>query len=197
MTTTELVSRIAKKAGVTKKVAAVVARSLTAVIHESLTKDGQIKIAGIGTFRVVERKARSGVNPRTREKINIPALTLPRFMASKALKEAIKRGEQEGLALDVRDEVERLCREGNSVNAFDLAMKSLIWAREIFGNEDPRIAGCMVTVAQTAIHREKYYLAGQMYRKALSIQEKVLGPSHPDVVLCKRGLSDLERHHAQ
>jgi len=193
----ELVSRIAKKAGVTKKVAAVVARSLTAVIRESLTKDCQIRIAGIGTFRVVERKAQSGLNPRTREKINIPAIKLPRFTASKALKEAIKLGEQQGLALDVRDEVERLWQEGNSVKAFDLGMKSLIQAREIFGNEDPRTAGCMVTVADAAVRREKYHLAEELYRKALSVLERALDSSHPDLVRCKASLSDLERHHGK
>jgi nucleoid DNA-binding protein len=197
MTTSELVSRSAKKAKVTRNVAAAVVRSLTAVIHEYLKKDGEIRIAGLGTFRAVERKARSGVNPRTREKINIPAVMLPRFLASKALKGAVKAGEQEESALDVREEVQRLCRDGHTVAAFDMAMKSLIQARRIFGNNDLRTAGCMATVADAARHREKYYLAAQMYRKALSIQERALGPSNPDVVRCKTGLSDLERDHGQ
>jgi nucleoid DNA-binding protein len=197
MTMTELVSRVAKKANVTRKVAAAMVKSLTAAIHESLKKVGAIRIAGLGTFRAVEKKARSGVHPRTREKINIPAVKSPRFLASKALKDAVKEGEQAELALDVSDEVERLCRGGEALAGFDMAMKSLIQARRIFGNDDPRTAGCMVTVADAARHREKYYLAGQMYRKALVIQERALGPSHPDVVRCKTCLSDLERDHGQ
>jgi len=197
MTTTELVARIAKKAGVTKTVAAAVVRAFTAAIHESLKKVGTIRIARLGTFRAVEKNARSAVNPRTREKINILAMKSPRFLASKALKDAVKEGEQAELALDVRDEVQRLCLEGDAVSAFEVAMKSLIKARQIFGNDDPRTAACMVTVADAAIHREKYYLAGRMYRKALSIQETALGPSHPDVVHCKSCLSDLETDSEQ
>jgi DNA-binding protein HU-beta len=197
MTTTELVSRVAKKTNVTRKVAAAMVQSLTATIHESLKTRGEIRILGLGTFWVLEMKARNGANPRTLSKMRIPAMKLPRFRAAKALKDAVKEGEQAELALDVSDEVQRLCREGDAVSAFDMAMKSLIQARRIFGNDDPRTAGCMVTVADAARHREKYYLAGQMYRKALVIQERALGFSHPDVVRCKTCLSDVERDHGQ
>ena len=197
MTTTEFVSKVSKKANVTRKVAAAVVRSLTAAIRESLRKVGMIRITGLGTFRVSERKARSGVNPRTGEKIDIAATKSPRLLPSKALKDAVKAAEQEELALDVRDEVQRLWREGDTVSAFDVAMKSLIRARRVFGNDDLRTAGCMVIVADAALHREKSYLAGQMYRKALSIRERALGPSHPDVVHCKTCLSDLERDQGQ
>jgi len=197
MTTTELVSRVAKKANIRRNVAAEVVKSITAAIHESLKKNGEIRISGLGTFRVFEMKARIGVHPRTREKMNIPAMKSPRFRAAKALRDAIKAGEQEESALDVRGEVERLCQEGDTVAGFDLAMKSLIRARQIFGNDDLRTARCMVTVADAARDREKYYLAGQMYRKALPIQERALGPSHPDVVRCKECLSRLEQDHGQ
>jgi len=197
MTTTELVSRVAKKANITRHVAAAVVKSLTAAILESLKKNGEIRISGLGTFRVFEMKARNGVHPRTLDKMNIPATKSPRFRAAKALRDAVKAGEQEESALDVRDEVERLCRQGDTVAGFDLAMKSLIRARQIFGNDDLRTARCMVTVADAARDREKYYLAGQMYRKALPIQEKALGPAHPDVVRCKECLVHLEQDHGQ
>ncbi len=198
MTTTELVFMVAKKAHVTRKVAAAAVKCLTAAIHESLKKNGEIRIAGLGTFRIAERKARSGVSPRTREKINIPAGKSARFLASKAFKTAVKAGEEEELAFEVlRDEVQRLCSEGEALAAFEMAMKSLIQTRKTFGNEHRRTADCMVTVADAARHREKFHLAGQLYRQALAIQEKALGASHPDVVRCKTSLSDLERHHEQ
>jgi len=193
MTTTELVSRVAKKAKITRNVAAAVVKSLTAAIHESLKKNGEIRISGLGTFRIFERKARNGVHPRTLDRMNIPAMKSPRFRAAKALRDSITAGEQEESALDVRGEVERLCRKGDTVAGFDLAMKSLIRARQIFGNDDLRTARCMVTVADAARDREKYYLAVQMYRKALPIQEKALGPSHPDVVRGKTVLSQLQQ----
>jgi hypothetical protein len=102
---------------------------------------------------------------------------------------------QERSPNDVRHEVEQLCQNGEVVSAFDMAMKSLIQARRKFGSDDPRTAECMVTVADAAKHREKHYLAGRLYRKALSIQEPACGPSHPDVVRCKLELSNLQKNH--
>jgi len=196
MTTTKLVSIVAKRAKVTRKVAAAVVKSLTGAIHDSLRRNEKIAIAGLGTFRVMERAARNGIHPRTLARINIPATRAPAFRSAKGLKEAIKLGEQAESALDVRDEVERLLREGEALPAFDLAMKSLIRSRREFGSDDHRTAACMVTVAEAAIHREKYHLAGVLYRKALSIKERAFGPSHPDVVFCKTRLSNLETDHS-
>jgi DNA-binding protein HU-beta len=90
MNTAELVSSVVKNADVTKKVAAAAVKSITGAIHESLKKHGQIKIAGLGTFKVLAMKARNGVNPRTLRKMQIPAMNLPRFRAAKALKDAVK-----------------------------------------------------------------------------------------------------------
>jgi len=90
MNTTELVSSVAENANVTNKEAAAVVKSITRAIHDSLKKHGKIGIAGLGTFRVLELKARNGVNPRTLGKMTIPAMKSPRFRAAKALKEAAK-----------------------------------------------------------------------------------------------------------
>jgi hypothetical protein len=104
---------------------------------------------------------------------------------------------QERSPNDVRHEVEQLCQNGEVVSAFNMAMKSLIQARRKFGSDDPRTAECMVTVADAAKHREKYYLAGRLYEKALSIQERAFGPAHPDAVRCKLALSDLKENHGR
>ena len=45
---------------------------------------------GFGTFKVAERKARKGRNPQTGEEINIAASKVPKFVAAKALKDAVK-----------------------------------------------------------------------------------------------------------
>ncbi|MCA1960046.1 MAG: HU family DNA-binding protein [Desulfomonile sp.] len=92
MTKGELVGKIAKEAGITKKAAAMALDAVVGAIHESLKKkDGRIRIAELGTFRVVKKKARTGVNPQTKQKIKIPATKVARFAASRALKEAVKK----------------------------------------------------------------------------------------------------------
>ncbi len=92
MTKSELVNRMAEEAGVTKKSAGAALNALVGAIHDSLKKkDGKIRIAELGTFRVIKKKARTGVNPQTKQKIKIPAAKVPRFSASRALKEAVKK----------------------------------------------------------------------------------------------------------
>ena len=90
MTKGELVSHVAQNAQVTKKAAEMAVDAIIKAIHSSLTKDGEIRIDQLGTFVVTERKARTGVNPRTGAKIQIPACKVPAFRAAKALKEAAK-----------------------------------------------------------------------------------------------------------
>ena len=90
MNTPEVVSSVAENANLSKKEATAVVKSLTRIIHESLKKHGEIRIAGLGTFWVLELKARNGVNPRTLRKMKIPAMKLPRFRAAKSLKDAVK-----------------------------------------------------------------------------------------------------------
>ena len=92
MTKAQIVTRIAKEANVTKKAAAMALDSLVGAIQDSLKKkEGKIRIADLGTFRVVKKKARTGVNPQTKQKIKIPATKVPRFSASRALKDAVKK----------------------------------------------------------------------------------------------------------
>ena len=93
MTKVELVNAIAKEAGITKKAGAAALEAVVGAVHDSLKKrDGKIRIADLGTFRVSQRKARTGVNPQTGKKMKIPAMKVPRFIASKALKESVKKG---------------------------------------------------------------------------------------------------------
>ncbi|MFH1112687.1 MAG: HU family DNA-binding protein [Pseudomonadota bacterium] len=92
MTKAELVAHMAEEAGVTKKAAALALNAIVTAVHETLKKkEGKIRIADLGTFRVVKKKARMGVNPQTRQKIKIPAAKVPRFTASRALRDAAKK----------------------------------------------------------------------------------------------------------
>lgn len=91
MTKPEMISRISEKADITKTAAARVLDSLVGIVHTSLKSDpGKIRIAALGTFRVVEMEARRGVNPRTGKDMTIPAMRVPRFTPAKALREIVK-----------------------------------------------------------------------------------------------------------
>lgn len=92
MTKAELVNRIAEQAGISKKAGAAVLGAVVGAIQDALKKkEGKIRITDLGTFKVIKRKARAGVNPQTREKIKIPASKAPRFNPSRALKEVVKK----------------------------------------------------------------------------------------------------------
>ena len=92
MTKAELINWMAKEAGITKKAAAAALDAFVGAITASLKKKGaKIRIADLGTFVVVHRKARTGVNPQNKKKIKIPAGNVPRFRASTALKQAVKK----------------------------------------------------------------------------------------------------------
>ncbi|MGB9763169.1 MAG: HU family DNA-binding protein [Minisyncoccia bacterium] len=90
MTKEGLIEEIVKKINCSKKDAAEALEAVIDAITKSLVKGEDVTITGFGTFAVKKRAARQGVNPKTGEKINIPAMTVPKFKAGKALKEAVK-----------------------------------------------------------------------------------------------------------
>ncbi len=91
-TKVELAEHIAKEAGITRKAATKSLDVFVGIIHDALQgKNKKVLIASLGTFKVVKRKARKGVNPRTLAKIKIPATALPRFTPAKALREAVRK----------------------------------------------------------------------------------------------------------
>ena len=59
-------------------------------ITAELKKDGEVNITGFGAWKVSQRAARNGVNPKTKQKMVIPATKTPVFRAGKTLKEAIR-----------------------------------------------------------------------------------------------------------
>lgn len=86
----ELASRLAERMGMTKKQGGEWLDAFTDEITKVLRTGDKVNITGFGIFKVADRKAREGINPRTGEKIQIKASKKPRFTPGKLLKEAIK-----------------------------------------------------------------------------------------------------------
>jgi nucleoid DNA-binding protein len=82
------------RSNVTKKAAGAVLKALIETIHGAIKEEGPLRIDGHGTFKVTERKARTGVNPRTGAKMAIPASKVPTFRASKSLKDVVRGPEK-------------------------------------------------------------------------------------------------------
>ena len=85
-----LVEIVAAKLDVTKKEATTAIDTICEVITEELAKGNKVDISGFGKFDVKERAARQGINPATKEPIQIAASKVPGFKAAKAFKEAVK-----------------------------------------------------------------------------------------------------------
>lgn len=85
-----LVAKISEKTDLAKKDIELVIDTMTEEITRALKGDEKVTLTGFGTFRASKRAPREGINPQTKERITIPAMTVPKFTAGKALKEAIK-----------------------------------------------------------------------------------------------------------
>lgn len=90
MNKSELVAAVATKAELTKKDAEAAVSAVLESVTEALADGEKVALVGFGTFDVKERAARTGLNPRTKEAIQIPATKVPSFKAGSALKDAVK-----------------------------------------------------------------------------------------------------------
>ena len=84
----DLVNEVAKVV-FTKKEAKAVVDCVFSVITKALKKKDTVTLVGFGTFKVAQRKARKGRNPGTGEEIKIRAKKVAKFVAGKALKDAV------------------------------------------------------------------------------------------------------------
>ncbi len=89
MTKMELIDRVAKQFGLTKKEAEAAVNAIFSSISEALDKGDKVELRGFGVFRVRSKRARKGRNPRTGETIDVPAKLVPYFKPSKELKRAL------------------------------------------------------------------------------------------------------------
>ena len=89
MNKAELVGEVANQTGLTKKASREAVDAVISAITDSLVRGERVTLVGFGTFQVMERKARQGVNPQTRGTIQIPAKKVPKFRPGKSLREAV------------------------------------------------------------------------------------------------------------
>ena len=85
----QLIDAVAEKAQLTKKDAAAAVDAVLDVIAEALASGDDVKVTGFGGFEVKERAAREGRNPKTGEKVAIPASKYVSFSAGSTLKEKV------------------------------------------------------------------------------------------------------------
>lgn len=89
MNKTELIDKIAAGAGISKAEAKKALDATTNALKEALVAGDKIQLVGFGTFSVSERPAREGINPATKEKIQIAAKKVAKFKAGAELADAI------------------------------------------------------------------------------------------------------------
>jgi len=87
----DLVNVMAEKAGLTKKQAGEALEAFLSAVEGSLAKGEDVLITRFGKFVVRHRAARKGINPQTKEAIQLPATKVAAFKAGKALKDAVKK----------------------------------------------------------------------------------------------------------
>ncbi|HIJ77091.1 MAG TPA: HU family DNA-binding protein [Deltaproteobacteria bacterium] len=90
MTKAELVAKIAGEGGITKSLAEKAVDGFVSAVTGALSAGDKITLVGFGTFSVATRAKREGRNPRTGEKIKIPASKVVKFKAGKTLSGKVK-----------------------------------------------------------------------------------------------------------
>lgn len=89
MTRAELVEHVTKISSLSKKHAEIVVNTVFDAIIEALRADEKIELRGFGSFRIRRRQSRVGRNPKTGERVDVPAKRIPYFKPGKELKELI------------------------------------------------------------------------------------------------------------
>ncbi len=89
MTKAELVDEVAKVTELSRKDAEVIVETLFESIIKALKAGDKLEVRGFGSFRIRERRARLGRNPKTGDKVNVPEKKVPYFKPSKELKDLI------------------------------------------------------------------------------------------------------------
>lgn len=91
MKKTELVAAIAEQSGLSKKDAEKALAATIDTIIKAVAEGDKIQLTGFGTFEQRQRNARTGVDPRTGNSIEIPASKVPAFKAGKGFKEIVNK----------------------------------------------------------------------------------------------------------
>jgi DNA-binding protein HU-beta len=89
MTKTELQTALGEATHTDKRTAGVFLDTLSALAYKEIKKNGEFVVPGFGKLMKQKRKARMGFNPKTQQKIKIPAKTVVKFRVAKAAKDAV------------------------------------------------------------------------------------------------------------
>lgn len=87
----ELIEKLTKTSKSSKAEVSRLLDSFVATVTQALRKGEEVVITGFGTFKSKKRAKRTGVNPKTGEKIDIPAMKVARFKPGKTLKDSLKK----------------------------------------------------------------------------------------------------------
>jgi integration host factor subunit beta len=96
MTKADLVDEVIRVSSLSKKQAEIIVNTVFDSIVEALTHDDKIELRGFGSFRVRRRRSRQGRNPKTGERVAVPAKRIPYFKPGKELKDLINGGPETG-----------------------------------------------------------------------------------------------------
>ena len=89
MTKTELQTALATATNTDKRTAALFLDTLSSLAYKEIKKNGEFVLPGFGKLVKQKRKARTGINPKTLQKIKIPAKTVVKFRVAKVAKDAV------------------------------------------------------------------------------------------------------------
>ena len=92
MTKADLIDEVSRLAELTRKDSEVIVETIFDSVVRSLRAGDKIEIRGFGSFRTRQRNPRTGRNPKTGEKVDVPAKKIPFFKPSKELKDLVNEG---------------------------------------------------------------------------------------------------------
>src|SRR6201985_1935734 len=93
MTKADLIEEVSRLAELTRKDSEIIVETIFDSIVKSLRTGDKIEIRGFGSFRTRQRKPRVGRNPKTGDRVDVPAKKIPFFKPSKELKDVVNTGE--------------------------------------------------------------------------------------------------------
>jgi integration host factor subunit beta len=103
MTKAELVEKVANQINLTKKQTEVVVNTVFSSITDSLAEGKKVELRGFGSFRIRQRNARVGRNPKSGQKVDVPSKKVPFFKAGKELRELVDEREAEEAARETQE----------------------------------------------------------------------------------------------
>jgi len=101
MTKADLIEEVAQITDVTRRDSEVIVETIFDSIVHSLRAGDKIEIRGFGSFRTRQRNSRVGRNPKTGDRVDVPAKKIPFFKPSKELKDLVNQSQGDGAATPV------------------------------------------------------------------------------------------------